>query len=204
MKTPHLFTCGIPALAALYKSELRRRQPHGPYYLGGWSAGGVVAYEICTQLIDEGESIARLVLLDCPCPVRLETLPARLHVFLDRIGLLGPGGAGSAPSWLLPHFEAEIRALDGYSPRRIREEDQGRAPRKTFAVWATEGVCADVVERERLIPVMGDETRSMRWLLEDRGEFGANGWDELIPGGESRMEFATVKANHFTMMRKPV
>ncbi|KAL8801213.1 MAG: hypothetical protein Q9182_004607 [Xanthomendoza sp. 2 TL-2023] len=204
MKTPHLFTCSIPALAALYKSELRRRQPHGPYYLGGWSAGGVVAYEICTQLIAEGESIERLILLDCPCPVRLETLPARLHQFLDRVGLLGTGGAGSAPEWLLPHFEAEIRALDAYTPRRIREEDAERAPRKVFAVWATEGVCPDQGERERLIPVRGDETRSMTWLLEDRGEFGANGWEELVPGGEGRMEFARVGGNHFTMMRKPV
>ncbi|KAL8700830.1 MAG: hypothetical protein Q9224_000778 [Gallowayella concinna] len=199
MKTPHLFTCGIPGVSTLYKNEVRRRQPQGPYYLGGWSAGGVVAYEVCTQLIHEGESIARLILLDCPCPIRLETLPARLHVFLDRIGLLGTG-VGTAPEWLLPHFQHAIKALDCYEPRAIPMKDRDRAPKKTFAVWATRGVCADEGERERLIPVKGDETRSMKWLLEDRWEFGANGWDELVPG---EMAFATVEGNHFTMMRKP-
>ncbi|KAL8929531.1 MAG: hypothetical protein Q9208_001200 [Pyrenodesmia sp. 3 TL-2023] len=199
MKTPHQFTCGIPGVSALYKDEVRRRQPHGPYYLGGWSAGGVVAYEVCLQLIAEGEPIARLILLDAPCPIRLETLPARLHVFLDRIGLLGTG-VGTAPKWLLPHFEYAVKALDAYEPRPLPAKE---AP-KMFAVWATEGVCPDPDDRQRLIPPGEDETRSMKWLLNDRTDFGANGWDELLlPGGEEKMRFATIKGNHFTMMRKP-
>ncbi|KAI4231872.1 MAG: hypothetical protein LQ349_005331 [Xanthoria aureola] len=197
MKTPEQFTCGIAGVSTLYKNELRRRQPHGPYYLGGWSAGGVVAYEVCQQLIAEGETIARLILLDCPCPLRLETLPARLHVFLDQIGLLGTG-MGTAPKWLLPHFEYAIKALDAYKPRAIA--DAAKAP-PTFAVWATEGVCPKPEDRERLIPAREDDTRSMKWLLNDRQDFGANGWDELL--GEGKMQFRTIKGNHFTMMRKP-
>ncbi|KAL8767433.1 MAG: hypothetical protein Q9194_005985 [Teloschistes cf. exilis] len=203
MKTPDRFTCGIPGVSALYKNEVRRRQPRGPYNLGGWSAGGVVAYEVCTQLIQEGESINRLVLLDCPCPIQLETLPARLHVFLDKIGLLGTG-VGTAPSWLLPHFSSAIRALDAYEPQPIADKDKDKAPQKTFAVWATEGVCPDKEEREKLLPQQGDETRSMKWLLENRWDFGANGWDELLPGGVGGMEFEKVEGNHFTIMRRPM
>ncbi|KAL8757001.1 MAG: hypothetical protein Q9199_002543 [Rusavskia elegans] len=201
MKTPDQFTCGIPGVSALYKNEVRRRQPHGPYYLGGWSAGGVVAYEVCLQLIAEGETIARLILLDCPCPIRLETLPARLHIFLDQIGLLGTG-MGTAPKWLLPHFEYAIKALDAYKPRAIAVADAAKAP-QTFAVWATEGVCPDAEDRARLIPAREDDTKSMKWLLNNRMDFGANGWDELVPGGAGKMRFRTIKGNHFTMMRKP-
>ncbi|KAI4246250.1 MAG: hypothetical protein L6R42_009959, partial [Xanthoria sp. 1 TBL-2021] len=201
MKTPDQFTCGIPGVSALYKNEVRRRQPYGPYYLGGWSAGGVVAYEVCLQLIAEGETIARLILLDCPCPIRLETLPARLHVFLDQIGLLGTG-MGTAPKWLLPHFEYAIKALDAYKPQAIAVTDAAKAP-QTFAVWATEGVCPDAEDRARLIPAREDDTKSMKWLLDDRMDFGANGWDELVPGGAGKMRFRTIKGNHFTMMRKP-
>lgn len=202
MKTPDQFTCGIPGVSALYKTEVRRRQPHGPYHLGGWSAGGAVAYEVCLQLIAEGEPIARLILLDCPCPLRLETLPARLHVFLDQIGLLGTG-LGTAPKWLLPHFEYAIKALDAYEPRSLLLDDPAKAPQKTFAVWATEGVCPDPDDRRRLIPPREDDTTSMEWLLNDRTDFGANGWEELLPGGEEKMRFATIEGNHFTMMRKP-
>lgn len=199
MKTPADFTCGIPAVSALYKAELQRRQPTGPYCLGGWSAGGVVAYEVARQLIAEGETIDRLILLDSPCPLRLEPLPSRLHHFLDRIGLLGTG-AGEAPDWLLPHFDAAIKALDEYEPEPgPMAADTERAPKKTFAIWATDGVCG--MPGDVQLPLEEGDPKSMRWLLENRSDFGSNGWDALLPGGT--MRFATVRGNHFTMMRQP-
>ncbi|KAL8729534.1 MAG: hypothetical protein Q9181_004967 [Wetmoreana brouardii] len=198
MKDPEKFLCGIDGVSALYKAEVRRRQPNGPYYLGGWSAGGVVAYEVSLQLIAEGETVSRLLLLDSPCPIRLEPLPARLHRYLDQIGLLGTG-VGAAPKWLLPHFEYAIRALDAYKPTAM---DPYHAP-LTFAVWATDGVCRNPEDRASLLPPQDDDPKSMNWLLEDRTDFGANGWDQLIPG-EGRVRFATIKGNHFTMMRQPV
>ena len=53
-----------------YISEMRQVQPHGPYHMGGFSGGGITAYEIAQQLRAEGEEIAALVLLDTPLPVR--------------------------------------------------------------------------------------------------------------------------------------
>ncbi|KAL8643728.1 MAG: hypothetical protein Q9226_008155 [Calogaya cf. arnoldii] len=108
---------------------------------------------------------------------------------------------GTAPEWLLPHFEYMIKALDVYKP--LATADKAKAP-KTFAVWATEGVCPDEKERKRLLPVREDDTRSMKLLLDNRTDFGANGWDELIPGiEEGEMSCRTIQGNHFTMMRKP-
>ena len=63
MKTPELFLCGIPGVSTLYKAEVQRRQPTGPYHLSGWSAGGIIAYEVAQQLIREGEGINRVILL---------------------------------------------------------------------------------------------------------------------------------------------
>ncbi len=47
-----------------YIAEMREVQPHGPYLLGGFSGGGVTAFEIAHQLLAEGESISALVMLD--------------------------------------------------------------------------------------------------------------------------------------------
>ncbi|MFK7753072.1 MAG: SDR family NAD(P)-dependent oxidoreductase [Sedimentitalea sp.] len=58
--------------AADYIAELRSIQPEGPYLLGGFSGGGITAYEMARQLEAEGEEIAQLVLLDTPLPVRPE------------------------------------------------------------------------------------------------------------------------------------
>ena len=54
----------IEELAALYIKEIRRIQPHGPYFLGGYCMGGTVAYEIAQQLQARGEQIALLAMID--------------------------------------------------------------------------------------------------------------------------------------------
>ncbi len=39
-------------------------QPRGPYFLGGYSFGGVVALEIATMLEKMGEKVALVVMVD--------------------------------------------------------------------------------------------------------------------------------------------
>jgi acyl-coenzyme A synthetase/AMP-(fatty) acid ligase/thioesterase domain-containing protein/acyl carrier protein len=47
---------------------LRARQPVGPYHLGGFSYGAVVAFEMACLLQKAGEEVALLVVLDAPAP----------------------------------------------------------------------------------------------------------------------------------------
>ena len=54
----------IEAMAAAYIAEMRQIQPTGPYYLGGRSFGGSVAYEMARQLHAQGEAVGLLALLD--------------------------------------------------------------------------------------------------------------------------------------------
>lgn len=196
MKTPEDYTCGIDGVSELYLAEVKRRQPHGPYCLGGWSAGGVVAFEVALQLLKEGETISRLVLIDSPCPIRLEPLPSRLHHFFDSIGLLGSGNPTGPPGWLLPHFESSIANLTAYKPSNM---DPKKAP-KTFAIWARDGVCKYPTDPRP--PPSADDPKSMRWLLNDRTDFGFNGWDKLL--GAENITTTSMAGNHFTMMRAPL
>jgi amino acid adenylation domain-containing protein len=54
----------VEDMAAHYLTEIRRLQPHGPYYMGGYSLGGSVALEMARQLRAEGEEIGIVALLD--------------------------------------------------------------------------------------------------------------------------------------------
>ncbi|CAM2068625.1 Amino acid adenylation domain-containing protein [Sulfidibacter corallicola] len=58
----------IEAMAADYVAALRVRQPQGPYHLGGWSMGGLVAFEMALQLEAQGAEIACLALFDTLAP----------------------------------------------------------------------------------------------------------------------------------------
>lgn len=56
--------CSIPEAAKYYLRVIRERQPEGPYFLGGPSFGGNLAYEIGLDLIRTGERVGMLALFD--------------------------------------------------------------------------------------------------------------------------------------------
>jgi amino acid adenylation domain-containing protein len=80
----------VEDMAAHYLKEIRSVQPEGPYFLGGYSFGGTVAFEIAQQLTPQDQEGALVVLFDTVCsplrrtPVSLEvasTSSALLKVF---------------------------------------------------------------------------------------------------------------------------
>ncbi|MET0401564.1 MAG: amino acid adenylation domain-containing protein, partial [Cystobacter sp.] len=58
----------IEDMAALYVAALREAQPEGPYRLGGWSMGGLIAFEMARQLTRAGAEVSLLALIDAPAP----------------------------------------------------------------------------------------------------------------------------------------
>jgi amino acid adenylation domain-containing protein len=59
----------VEDMAAYYIQAIQSVQPQGPYYLGGHSFGGIVAYEIAQQLVKSGQEVALIAILDAPAPV---------------------------------------------------------------------------------------------------------------------------------------
>lgn len=55
----------IEDMAAHYAAELKNFQPQGPYHIGGYCFGGIVAYEMARQLTAQGHEVALLVLMNC-------------------------------------------------------------------------------------------------------------------------------------------
>jgi amino acid adenylation domain-containing protein len=56
----------VVAIAAHYLREVRSVQASGPYFIGGYSFGGIVAFEMAHQIQRLGEKVALLFLLDPP------------------------------------------------------------------------------------------------------------------------------------------
>ncbi|NET69000.1 MAG: SDR family NAD(P)-dependent oxidoreductase, partial [Moorea sp. SIO1G6] len=65
MENEKLLT-SIEEMASYYIKAIKTVQPHGPYYLGGWSLGVVIAFEMARQLEEIGEVTERLILIDLP------------------------------------------------------------------------------------------------------------------------------------------
>ncbi|OLN87699.1 Conidial yellow pigment biosynthesis polyketide synthase 3 [Colletotrichum chlorophyti] len=220
LKDPkHLVKFGLKGLAELYVDEILRRQPQGSYALGGWSAGGICAYEASLMLTRAGHQVDRLILIDSPGPIGLEKLPSRLYDFLDAQNIFGSenphgaaGGGPRAPAWLLAHFRAFVDALDAYvalpwDTALLDGERGGKglqaalpSPPRAYMLWAEDGVCKNADDPRP--EYHADDPREMRWLLENRTNFGPNSWDALL-GGDGNISIDRISgANHFTMLKR--
>jgi thioesterase domain-containing protein len=98
----------IEDMAACYVEEIRKKQPRGPYMLGGMCAGGNIAYEMASQLTRDGERVELVALLDAVTP----QAPKRTgRITRQRFGRL------------LQAF-AEVRGADGPLLRRVARAAQ--------------------------------------------------------------------------------
>lgn len=120
----------LEAMAARYVAAVREVQPSGPYHLGGYCFGGVLAYEVARQLEELGERTALLAIIEGSTPAELHQ---RLPIYdARRVTLL----RYAAPYWLRGNKEwggwrlrdrlARVfgRSPDGHdAPRRDAETD---------------------------------------------------------------------------------
>ncbi|HLP47180.1 MAG TPA: thioesterase domain-containing protein, partial [Candidatus Kapabacteria bacterium] len=58
----------IEEIACEYIKKIKKVQPHGPYYICGWSLGGTIAVEIVNQLEHENQVVSFLALIDVTSP----------------------------------------------------------------------------------------------------------------------------------------
>jgi len=58
----------VDEVARMNLAAVRKVRPHGPYRLLGYSNGGVIAFEMARSLLEQGETVEELVLLDSLCP----------------------------------------------------------------------------------------------------------------------------------------
>jgi amino acid adenylation domain-containing protein len=106
--------------------QMRTIQPHGPYRLAGWSLGGVLAYEMATQLIAQGETVDYLAIFDAHADVRslqrmgLNVLSGQHHL-LERTTAqeMVPAALCEAATRWSHHIAALETALLEYVPRPI-------------------------------------------------------------------------------------
>ncbi|MCU1463450.1 MAG: non-ribosomal peptide synthetase [Acidimicrobiales bacterium] len=174
--------------------EIKAVQPAGPYFLGGQSAGGLLAYEAAGQLTAAGEPVALVALFDT-APIEgergsIRSLVARIA---DRTA---SENARAAMNLLDIGRRLGGRAARGRPGPGARMAGGARPDRAVRAA----GVVADIaVLKYRPRPYDGLVVLfrcppSKRWRRD-----AAKGWRPLVP----RLEVIDVAGDHLTLMREP-
>jgi thioesterase domain-containing protein/acyl carrier protein len=138
----------IEEMAEAYLEEIRLLLPKGPYLLGGFSGGGLVAYEMAKRLREAGEGVPIVVLLDTPLPQRPE-LTYRDRMVMQWIKLQR-GGAGYVAEWAKNRASWELELVR----RRFHEVDETYTP-GTFKYDAIQQAFLGAAAAYRLSPYPG-------------------------------------------------
>ena len=102
----------LEEMAAYYAEEIRRVQPSGPYYLGGYCMGGDIAYEVARQLQAEGEEVPILTVIDPPPADLSERRPLSGRFLLDFIH--------NSPYWLREFMRLGGGEISSRVRRKVR------------------------------------------------------------------------------------
>lgn len=182
-------------MAKVYTAALQEFQPQGPYYLGGASFGGTVAFAMAQELMAKGETVAFLALIDTPSP---GNMPADLDDTADILFYLLKVGENA-------DIDRDIlQALD-------------EAQRLEFYLKYSQGGFSTPQELKIMLDLFQANLRAMReynppaypgklhfFLARDRDEFNAQtpvqGWIGLAKQG---IEIYTIPGNHITMNHEP-
>jgi thioesterase domain-containing protein len=112
-------------MAACYADEIRKIQPHGPYFVAGLCTGGLIALEIARQLESEGERIGLVGLIDTPHnrARKKSVAKRRLQAFLgSSAAASGATGSSNGSPQVLGRARKKILNVLGYESRRLANE----------------------------------------------------------------------------------
>ncbi|MEC3913413.1 amino acid adenylation domain-containing protein [Nocardia sp. CDC160] len=102
----------LEEVARRYVSEMRARQPEGPYRVLGYSLGGILAYAIATELQAQGERVDLVAILDSYPESKADFRTS----ILDEFATIGVGPEAFPDGDLLELSEEALTALHGAVP----------------------------------------------------------------------------------------
>ena len=193
----------VEEMAARYLAEVRRVQPQGPYRLGGWSMGGLIAFEMARQLAAEGQETELLALIDA-LPPETATAPATDEELVasfaqDMARLLG-SDVGISPEELcsLPEQEKLAHVVRLGHTAGLLPADFGLAQiEPLFATFAANLQASRAYAPE---PYTG---RLTLWVSEATAASCAaalDAWSRLVPAGLDR---TILPGDHYSLLRRP-
>jgi thioesterase domain-containing protein/acyl carrier protein len=195
----------VEAMVARYVGEIRAVQPEGPYLLGGWSMGGVIAFEMTRQLQERGQSVALLALLDSrvPTPEEKSAPSERARMLAEFAQDLGMPFERLGIPW------AEFAALDSGEQLTfvLERAKESRLVPAYVDLALAEGLFKVYEANVRALygyDARAQECRVQLFKAAERAggqdEDAAYGWGDLATQG---VEVHRVAGNHYTMMRGP-
>ncbi len=205
----------IEDMAAHYIKEIRNVQPEGPYYLGGSSVGGLIAYEAAIQLTESGHEVDLVFMFDTGAPgypvkvskksktvTKAVGLLDRLHHHVESISLLESGKRWGYFAAKMTKARNQVRRTYLQTRRKLKRsvlEGLGRPLPDALAITQNAiavGVKAYDPKQYDGHVLLFRATRQMRGIQRD----DTLGWSKFVTGN---LEIHEVKGDHGSLVTEP-
>ena len=203
----------IEAAAADYLQEIQAVQPEGPYFLGGFSFGGPVVFEMAQQLTKQGQQVAFLALLDPPVlphsqcsppvsPTSLQSLTANRSVreqIARHTHALSLLGSQKQLVYVLERVTGHLTATNKRIKRMICHLYLGLGRRLPFSLRAFYFLETGGQAIRKYVPFVYSGCAVLFRAQGSAPHLPAE-WSSLVAGG---LEVHEVPGNHFDIIREP-
>lgn len=194
----------IEEIAELYLQEIRRVQPEGPYFLGGWSLGGVIAWEMTRQAGLEGGSVALLALIDSALPVKnrggkeQEDVSLLTGFAIDLCQLIGKDPREFSDKFLrLGESEQYGMILEVLQKEGVLPQDPLLAQKRLQDFYEVYKCHAQAVREYQLTPM--DQETIFCQATESAALVSAEQWAAWTP----KLTSYTLQGNHYSIIKQP-
>ena len=190
----------IEDMAAHYIKALQTVQPTGPYLIGGWSMGGVIAFEMAQQLIAQGQQLALLALLDAGTPASGEAFPEEDSDALSLVERYFGVSFGSVESLAaLPKDEQLAFMLEQAKKAGLVPAELDVSQARRFVTLLRSDLRATQSYAPHLYPGRITFFKASETLAGTSSDL-TMGWSEWASGG---VEVHIVPGNHANLMYQP-
>jgi thioesterase domain-containing protein/acyl carrier protein len=192
----------IEDMAAYYIEALRTVQPEGPYLLGGWSMGGVVALEMAQQFHVQGQRVALLAFLDSRVPTadaELADEDFEAQLLFDVVRYFGLSLDPREFLTRFPKDELLSRVLEQAKSAGLVPPEIQASQAQPFLELCNADFRATRNYRVHRYPGRITLFKASQELSGTSSD-PALGWDEWAAGG---VDVQIVPGNHATMVYKP-
>ncbi len=179
----------VPRLAARYIDMLLSDVPRGPYALGGYSFGGLIAYEMAQLLRARGEQVALVALFDCimsRARPRL-TVGERVSAHVGRLR--------RSPARFVSHVVEHARERMGLATRPPPDTSEDHDHHYAIVMRATAAYEAIAKPYDGPVAIWRADGGSQEARLAPD-----LGWSGLVP---KDTPVHTISAEHVTVLRSP-
>ncbi|KAK0384631.1 hypothetical protein NLU13_8717 [Sarocladium strictum] len=207
---------GIPGAARpIVEAMVKKQQPGVPFWVGGFSGGAMIAYEVARQLAAAGHVVEGLLLIDM-CSPRTESIPVKGDLGLamfDAISRRDDSGVWSLTTSTQRHLQALFASVAAYHPTPLLHGEVPPAKR-TALIWAQKGMIDRSEGDPRLMKLLEEQgipTEAYPGFMEDpklgavgwslahktEADLGPNGWDRYV--GKDRLLCSYIEGDHLDL-----